>query len=55
MLAAVQLYWNSAINLVEPLDTYNIINGVGFGGGSILFTFGAALLLARQVMPTPAT
>ena len=52
LLSCAQLYWNSPINVVEPLPVYNIITGVGFGGGAILFTFGAALLLARQVMLT---
>ncbi len=52
LLSCAQLYWNSPINVVEPLPVYNIITAVGFGGGSILFTFGAALLLARQVMLT---
>lgn len=48
-LLSAQLYWDSPINLVESLDTYNIVTGVGFGGGSICFTVGAALLLMRQV------
>ena len=48
-IAGCQLYWFSPINTVETLDQYNIITGVGFGGGSICFWFGATLLLARQV------
>lgn len=39
----------SPVNTVETLDQYNIITGLGFGGGSILFFLGAAVLLARQV------
>lgn len=42
---------DSPINLVETVAQYNIITGVGFGGGSICFHLGAALLLARQVRP----
>lgn len=38
----------SPINTVITLDQYNIITGVGFGGGSICFFLGASLLLARQ-------
>ena len=48
-IAGCQLYWFSPINTVETLDQYNIITGVGFGGGSICFFTGATLLLARQV------
>ena len=48
-IAGCQLYWFSPINTVETLAQYNIITGVGFGGGSICFWFGATLLLARQV------
>ncbi|CAK0784815.1 hypothetical protein CVIRNUC_008019 [Coccomyxa viridis] len=47
-IAGCQLYWFSPINTVETLDQYNIITGVGFGGGSICFFTGATLLLARQ-------
>lgn len=48
-MAGIQLYWDSPINLVETTMQYNIITGVGFGGGSVCFFVGAALLLARQV------
>ena len=47
--AAAQLYWDSPVNAVETQEHYNIITGIGFGGGSILFMLGALLLLARQV------
>ncbi|EIE18497.1 hypothetical protein COCSUDRAFT_60164 [Coccomyxa subellipsoidea C-169] len=47
-MGGIQLYWYSPINLVETVDQYNIITGVGFGGGSICFFLGATLLLARQ-------
>ena len=50
-MAGIQLYWFSPINTVETLDQYNIITGIGFGGGSICFFVGATLLLARQVRP----
>lgn len=50
-MAGIQLYWDSPINLVETTMQYNIITGVGFGGGSVCFFVGAALLLARQVCP----
>ena len=52
-LAGIQLYWFSPINTVETLDQYNIITGIGFGGGSICFFTGATLLLARQVSTLP--
>jgi hypothetical protein len=48
-MAGIQLYFDSPINLVETTQQYNIITGVGFGGGSVCFFVGAALLLARQV------
>ncbi|KAK9902002.1 hypothetical protein WJX75_000875 [Coccomyxa subellipsoidea] len=47
-MGGIQLYWDSPINLVETVPQYNIITGIGFGGGSICFHLGAALLLARQ-------
>ncbi|CAL8465985.1 g5521 [Coccomyxa elongata] len=47
-IGGIQLYWYSPINTVETLDQYNIITGFGFGGGSICFFLGAALLLSRQ-------
>ena len=50
-MAGIQLYWFSPINTVETLDQYNIITGIGFGGGSICFFVGATMLLARQVRP----
>ena len=48
-IAGIQLYFDSPINLVETTMQYNILTGVGFGGGSVCFFVGAALLLARQV------
>lgn len=45
----VQLYWFSPFNVTETLDQYNIIDALGYGGGSCMFIIGAALLLSRQV------
>jgi hypothetical protein len=45
----VQLIWDSPVNAVEPLWTYNIIEAVTFGGGTTCFFIGAILFLARQV------
>ena len=45
----LQLIWDSPVNAVEPLWTYNIIEAVTFGGGTTCFFIGAILFLARQV------
>jgi hypothetical protein len=44
-----QNYWWNSIRDDETEQSANIITGFGFGGGSLLFVLGAALLLARQV------
>lgn len=48
-MGGIQLYWFSPFNTTETLDIYNIVTGIGFGGGSVCFFLGSILLLARQV------
>lgn len=54
-MGGIQLYWFSPINTTETLDIYNIVTGIGFGGGSVCFFLGSILLLARQVRILPFT
>ena len=52
-ICAAQLNWFSPFNTTEPLADYNIVDALGYGGGSILFAVGAGLLLSRQVTCVP--
>lgn len=44
----MQLYWDSPINAVTSVATYNIIEAVTFGGGTTCFFIGAILFLCRM-------
>ena len=49
-----QLYWYSPIRTWESLASFNILTGVGFGGGFILYAIGATLFMAQQVTCLPS-